>query len=255
MDILLGFGEGSSPSLHGDTLMVTWDHQGDSFIVALDALTGETKWKRERNEGTSWATPLIVDRGSRVQVITSASERVRSYDLGTGETIWECGGQTRNVIPTPVTNGTHVFCMSGFRGNAVFAIPLDASGDITDSDKIAWHQGGPTPYVPSPLLYGEHLYFMKSNDPFLSCVKAEDGETLFHDRLTGLGTTYASPVGAAGRIYIVDLDGNCLVLKRGPKLEVLSTNELGEPVDSSFALAGKQIFVRGRQHLYCIEEA
>lgn len=256
MNIVARFGEGVSPSLHGDTLMVNWDHQGDSFIVALDTRTGDTKWKRERDEGTSWATPLIVEYKSGVQVITNASGRVRSYDFTSGKTLWECGGQTRNVIPTPVTNGTHVFCMSGFRGNALYAIPLDASGDITGSEKISWHQGGPTPYVPSPLLYGGLLYFIKSNNAFLSCLKAEDGKALFENqRLPGLGRVYASPVGAAGRIYVVDLDGNCVVLKQGPKLEVIATNELGEPVDSSPALVGKQIFLRGRRHLYCIEKA
>ena len=128
---------------------------------------------------------------------------------------------------------------------------------ITDTDKVAWHQSGEgAPYVPSPLLYGDLLYFTKSRGAILSCVKAATGETLFdQQRLPGLGTVYASPVGAAGRVYIVDLDGNCVVLKRGAKLEVLGTNELGEPVEASPAVVGKQLFLKGRRHLYCIENA
>src|SRR5262249_5002611 len=96
------WGEGTSPVLHGDTVVVTWDQEGGSFITALDARTGETRWKVARDEPTSWATPLVVRHKGRTQVVVNGTNRVRSYDLATGEVLWQCGGQTVNAIPSPV---------------------------------------------------------------------------------------------------------------------------------------------------------
>ena len=141
----LSFGEGSSPALHGDTLVTNWDHDGQSFVVAQDAATGDVRWRKDRDEKSAWATPLILDRGGRTQVVTSASNKVRSYDLKTGELLWECGGQVSNVIPAPVASDKLVFCMSGYRGAALYALPLDASGDLTGTDKIAWKHDRGTP--------------------------------------------------------------------------------------------------------------
>ncbi len=155
------FGEGASPALYGDRLVVPWDHEGDSFIVALDAITGDEVWRKDRNESTSWNTPLIVEHSGRQQVIVNATNMIRSYDLEDGALIWECGGMTRNAIPTPVHADGAVYVTSGFRGSALLAIDLDrASGDITDSDAILWAKGRDTPYVPSPLLTGDTLFYI-----------------------------------------------------------------------------------------------
>jgi outer membrane protein assembly factor BamB len=249
-----GWGEGISPVLHGDTLVVNWDHEGASFIVALDARTGQTRWKADRDEPTSWATPLVVEHGGRTQVIVNATNRVRSYDLATGKVLWQCGGQTINAIPSPVADDRFVYCMSGYRGSAAFAIPLDATGDLTKTDKVAWHHDKGTPYVPSPLLAGDRLYFTQANNALLTCLDTKTGKPVIdRERLTGLDSLYASPVGAAGRIYLVGRDGTTLVLKQGDKLEVLATNRLDDPIDASPAVAGKQLFLRGEKYLYCIE--
>src|ERR1041385_3986401 len=114
--IAMGFGEGSSPALHGDTLIVNWDNEGDSFIIALDKTTGKTRWKQPRDERTSWATPLVVEYEGKAQVVTAATRKIRSYDLASGKLIWECGGLTPNVIPTPVAGDGMVYPTSGFRG-------------------------------------------------------------------------------------------------------------------------------------------
>jgi outer membrane protein assembly factor BamB len=188
---------------------------------------------------------------------------VRSYDLASGAVLWECGGQTVNAIPSPVAvvsaagAGTgFVICMSGYRGSSACAISLDAKGDVTDTDKVRWRLGRGTPYVPSPLLYGERLYFTQTNTAVLTCVEAATGKTLISgERLPGLGNLYASPVGAAGRVYFVGRDGTAVVIRHGDKLEVLATNRLDEPIDASPAVVGRQMFLRGRQHLYCLEEA
>jgi outer membrane protein assembly factor BamB len=145
-----GFGEGSSPALFGDTLVVTWDHEGQDFVVALDKKTGKERWRTDRDEPTTWATPLVVTPGGKPQVVTSGTNRVRSYDLASGKLVWEANGLTQNVIPSPVSAGEMVYLMSGFRGNALLAVRLaDAQGDITGKPAIAWSYDKDTPYVPS----------------------------------------------------------------------------------------------------------
>lgn len=249
------FGEGSSPSVHDGVLVTVWDQQEGSFIEALDAATGQTLWKKERDEVTSWATPLIVERAGKAQAIVSASNRVRSYELKTGELLWECGGQVGNVIPAPVADQERVYCMSGFRGAALYALPFDQTGDLTDSDKIAWSMKQGTPYVPSPLLYGGRLYFNQSNNGILTVVEAATGKVLIErTRLPGIASIYASPVGAAGRVYLTSRDGATLVIKHGvDEVEVLAQNKLDEAFDASMAIVDDEIFLRGKRYLYCIE--
>ena len=248
------FGEGSSPALHGDTLVVNWDHEGDSFIVALDKLTGEEIWRRDRDEVTSWSTPLVVEHENRLQVVVSATGRVRGYDLESGADVWQAGGMTVNVIPTPVHVDGVVLVTSGFRGTALLAIRLDgATGDVTGSESILWSLDRDTPYTPSPLLYGRRLYLLKTNDGILSGFDALTGEKSFGPtRLEGVSNVYASPVGAAGRVYVVGRDGGAVVLADGPELEVLAVNELDDGFDATPALVDGEMYLRGRRHLYRI---
>ena len=247
------FGEGASPALYDDLVVVNWDHEGPSFITALDATTGEPRWQRDRDERTTWVTPRIVDAAGKTQVIVNASNRTRSYDLKTGNVIWECGGQVGNPIPTPVVFENNVICMSGYRGAAIYSIPLDSAGDITESEDIAWHVGKAAPYVPSPLLYGERLYFTKSNNGILSVANARTGEFIIDQkRLGDISSIYASPVGAAGRVYIVGRDGTTMVLRDGDEYDVLAVNRLSEGIDASPAIVGDRILLRGEKHLYCI---
>ncbi|MCC9656232.1 outer membrane protein assembly factor BamB family protein [Rhodopirellula halodulae] len=247
------FGEGSSPSIHNDVLVVPWDHEGESFIVALDAQTGEEKWRQSRDEQTTWSTPLITEYDGRTQVITNGSKRVRSYDLMTGELIWECGGQAGNPIPSPVRFEDNVIVMTGFRGYAIYSIPLNSKGDITDSDQITWYEEDAAPYVPSPVLYKGQLYFVKSNNGVLVSRSAKTGELLIDQtRLPDISSVYASPVAAADHIYFTGRDGTTLVLKHGNEFQTVATNELEEEIDASPAIVGDEIFLRGKSHLYCI---
>jgi len=248
-----GFGEGSSPALHGDVLIVPWDHEEQSFLAALHAKTGELLWKVDRDEPTTWATPLIVEHGNRTQVVTNGTVRVRSYDLHTGELLWECGGQAANPIPSPVVHENLVYCMTGYRGYAVYALPLDAQGDITDTDKIAWKYTESGPYVSSPVLYKDQLYFTKARDGILSILDARTGDVVIDQmRLPGVSSLYASPVAAADRIYFTSREGTTVVLRHGSALDLLATNQLGEGIDASPAIVGSEMFLRGERHLYCI---
>ena len=249
------FGEGSSPALDGNTVVVLWDHEGDDFIVALDKRDGRELWRQTRDEPTGWCTPLIVSHGGRKQVIVNGTNKIRSYDLKDGKLLWECAGQTVNAIPSAVASQDRVFVMSGYRGNALQALRLDRSGDLTGTDGIVWSHAKSTPYVPSPLLVSDTLYFISNNSALLSSFDAVTGKAHFEaERLEGLNGVYASPVAADGRIYVVGRDGNTAVLRHGPRLEILSKNHLDDGFDASPAIVGRQIFLRGRQSLYCISE-
>jgi len=257
MRIKNGFGEGSSPALFKDTLVVNWDHEDGSFITALDKKTGKALWKEQREEATTWSTPLIVEHGGTAQVITSGSRKIRSYDLATGKLLWECKGLTANVIPSPVADGEKVYCMSGFGGSALDAMRLDAMGDITGTDAIVWTHNQGTPYVPSPLLYNGKLYFFRVNNPRLTCLDAATGKAFFDaEQVEGLGgMVYSSPMGAAGKIYLTDRNGTTVVLKEADQLQVLATNKLDDHIDASPLAVGKELFLRGRRYLYCVCEA
>lgn len=251
-----GVGEGSSPVIHRDSVVINWDHYGDSFIIALDRLTGETRWRRERDEPVSWSTPLVVEADGRTQVIVNATRRIRSYDLTTGEEIWSVSGMTSNVIPTPSYANGLVYLMSGFRDHALMAVRLrGARGDLDGSDAIVWSHRRDTSFLPSGLTYDDAYYFLKVNSGILTSLDAKTGQLIFGPtRLPGIQEVYASPVGAAGRIYITATDGTTLVLKKGPELEVLATNTLDDGFDASAAVAGRQLFLRGQEFLYCLEE-
>lgn len=250
-----GFGEGSSPTLDGDRVFVLWDHEGDDFIAALDKKTGKEIWKQTREEPTGWTTPVVVEHAGRKQVVVNGTRRVRSYDFATGELLWQAGGQTTNAIPSVVAGHGLVYATSGLRGAALYAIRLGRSGELTGTDAVAWSRNKSTPYVPSPLLYGDLLYYYAGNNAMLSIVDARSGQVhVDAERLEGLFGFYASPVAAADRLYLVARDGGAWVLRHGPKLEVLARNKLDDGFDASPALAGRELFLRGRRSLYCLAE-
>jgi len=255
MNILMSFGEGTTPALSGNTVVVVWDHEGDSCIYALDKRSGKELWQKSREERTSWSTPSVVEYEGQKQVVVSATGAVRSYDLKTGDVLWECSGLTRNVIPTPVIDQGVVYVMSGFRGSAAKAIRLGGKGDLTDTDAVLWSLNRGTPYVPSPVLYGGNLYFCQVNDAILSCIDAASGEPHYsQERLEGIRSVYASPVAVDGRMYLVGRRGTTLVLEHSNNLKILATNSLDDPIDASPAIVGSELFLRGHQHLYCIAE-
>jgi outer membrane protein assembly factor BamB len=250
------FGEGTTPALHGNHLVVVWDHyvKGGSFIVALDKRTGAELWRAPRDEPDAWATPLVVEFEGRTQVVVNAMNRIRSYDLETGKIVWESPGTTMNAIPSPVYADGMVFLASGFRGNNMKAIRLaDARGDITGSKAIVWEINRDTPYVPSPILYDGIIYILKTNSGILSAFDAKSGKPHYQvQRLDGLNEVFSSPVGAQGRVYITDREGTTLVLRNTPAFEVLAKNSLDDGFDASPALVDGDIYMRGYKNLYAI---
>jgi len=250
------FGEGSTPVLHGDTLVVVWDHYvpGGSFVVALDKRTGNELWRAKRDEIDTWATPLVVEHEGRAQVVTSGMNRLRSYDLETGRVVWETAGVTMNAIPSPVAADGMVFVTSGFRGNSLKAIRLaGARGDITSTDAIVWTLDRDTPYVPSPLLYQGVLYILKTNNGLVSAFDAKTGRPHYQlQRLDRAPNVFASPVAAAGRVYIPGREGTTVVVRHGPSFQVLAENTLDDGFDASPALVDRELYLRGYRYLYAI---
>ena len=250
------FGEGSSPVLHGNTLVIVQDHERNSFITALDKRTGDILWKTDRDERTTWSSPIVVEYDGKAQVITTGTNRIRSYDLETGKLLWDDDGLTRNSIPSPVAAGDYVYLMSGFRGNAFRGVHLAAAtGNISGSDAIVWEYNQDTPYVPSPLLYKGIIYFLKSNNGILTAFNVETGKAYYGpQRLQGVSGVYASIVGASDRVYIAGRNGVVNVIQHGSEFTILAENALDESFNASPAIAGSELYLRGSGHLYCIAE-
>ena len=247
-------GEGASPVLAGGLVAVNWDHEGDSFIAAFDKASGQERWRAARDEMTSWSTPLVVEHQGRSQVVVSATGRVRSYDLASGALVWECGGLSRNVVASPVAAAGMVYVANSYDWQALMAIRLDgARGDITGTEQVAWTLRRLTPYVPSPLLYGQALYVLQHNQGILSRLDAKSGKALGGPyRLRGLREIFASPVGAADRLYITDRMGATLVLSRDKEPRFLALNRLDDSFSASAAVVDRELYLRGEKFLYCL---
>jgi outer membrane protein assembly factor BamB len=255
MEIVASFGEGSSPAIYKDKIFVQWDHQQKSYLYALDKKTGKEAWTAEREEITSWATPLVVEVNGKAQLITSATNKVRSYDAETGKIIWECTGMTRNVIPNPMYADGILYLMSGFRGTALKAIDLaKASGDITGTPAILWEYNQDTPYTPSGVLMNGYLYFLKGNNGIMTCLDAKTGKPLYsNQKLDGINNIFSSPTGNKDKIYVAAT--NVInVVKAGPEFAILAKNTLDDTFHASPVMVGNDLFLRGFKYLYCISE-
>jgi len=252
------FGEASSPALFGDTIVVVFDHQGESFIEALDTRDGSTRWRRPRDEGTSWSSPYIVEHDGAILVVTSAGNSITAYDIGSGRIEWRSPGLMPGPIPTPVAGGGLLFVASGSRERRVRAIDLSRAAEVGGA-AIAWELARAAPYNPSPLLWGDELYLvrdggMNAGTSRMSLIDARTGEARYmQERLPGAYTIKASPVGAGDKVYLLTEEGDVLVLRRGAPLEVLAINPMGEAFVASPAIAHGELFLRSRNHLFCID--
>ena len=254
MDTRGGFGDGSTPVLNGDTLVIPWDHEGDSYITALNAKTGETIWKTDRDVASSWATPIVVESGGEKLVVQNGVNSARAYRLKDGSEVWRAAGQTTRPVASPVAAEGMVILGSGHRGAFLGAYKLDgAKGDITESASTLWTLDKGSPDVPSLLLSQGRLYFFQGRNGILSCHDAKSGKPFYsRERIDALRTVYASPIAAGGHVYLTGRDGKTVVIKDSEKLETVATNDLGEPVDATPVAVGKDLFIRGSEHLYCI---
>ena len=249
-----GHGEGSSPVLKGNTIIINWDHEKESAIYAIDKNTGKNIWKVDRKEVTSWSTPIIVKSGEKNQVIVSSTQRIRGYDMNNGKVIWECSGMSNNVVASPVSENEKVYLGCSYDKRAMIAIDIkEAKGDITDTDHVMWSTNKRTPYVPSPLLYKGTLYYLSHYQGILSVTHAESGKTKAGPfRISALRDIYSSPIGAGDHVYITSREGLTIVLSHDDEPEPVAFNKLDDSFSASAAISGNQIFLRGEKFLYCI---
>lgn len=250
-----GFGEGSSPTLVGDRILVPWDHEGPSFLYCLDKRTGETLWETPRDEPTCWATPLVVEVDGSQQVVMNGQNCARAYDLETGNELWRCAGQTARPAASAVAGDGLVFVGSGYQGSFLAAFRPQGRGDLEGTKDVVWTIERDTPDVPSPLLSDDRLYFYKGRNGILTCVNAKTGEPFYAaQRVPELTSIYASPIAAGGYVFLADREGHVTVIEDSEDFKVVATNSLGETIDATPAAVGNQLFIRTEGHLFCIGE-
>ena len=252
------FGEGANPILHSGTFVHVFDHEGQSFVVALDAASGEVKWRHQRDEPSSWSTPLVTEHDGVLQVIVSASNRIRSYELKGGKPVWECGGIGLNAIPSVVREGDLVIAMSGYREAILQAVKLGGEGDITDAEPnpVTWSSQRGTAYTASPVLHNG-LYYTVSDGGKISCFDAASGQPHYLEERLPRGTQLkASPVLAGEALYIATEEGDVHLVALGKEYKLLRTNHLeGQFFVSSPVVVDEHLLLRSRTHLFCIAES
>jgi outer membrane protein assembly factor BamB len=254
MRMRLQFGEGSAAVLHGDKVLLNFDQESGSFIVAIDKNTGKEIWRKEREESSSWAPPFVVKVNGREQVVLPATAKVRAYDIENGDLIWECAGLGGNVIPAPVVHdGKIVIVMSGFRNPNLLAIKLGAKGDLTGTDAVLWTNQRGNSYTPSPVLH-EGKFYMLTDNGMLSCLDAATGKPHYaQQRLPKPYNFKASPVAVNGKLYLSAENGDVIVVKMGEAFEVIATNSFP---DHTFiatpAVSGGSMYLRSDRAIFCV---
>lgn len=241
----------SCPVLYENLVILNGDHDGESYIVALDQQTGKTLWKVARDYKTrSYVTPLIREIAGRTQMVLSGSQHVASYDPVSGKELWRVDGPTEQFVASPVYDGSKFYFSAGFPTYHVLAIDPTGSGNVTDTHVI-WHETNAKCYVPSPVVVGKYL-FVADDHGIANCFDTESGERLWRDRFGRHFST--SLVAADGLVYFLDDDGRTTVVKPGREVNIVAVNDLGEECRASPAIADGRFYFRGLKHLYCIGE-
>jgi len=258
-----GWGTAASPVLHEGRIYIVDDNDDQSFLLALDKKTGKQIWRVERNEKSNWATPYIWNSGKRTELITAGTMRVRSYDLD-GNLLWELGGMSSIVIPTPFSKFGLLYVTSGYVGDQVrpvFAIKPGAKGDIslkpgeTSNQYIAWYQPTAGPYNPSPLIYGDYYYTLLDRG-FLTCHDARSGQEIYgKQRIDPAAAAFtSSPWAYNGKIFALSEDGDTFVMQAGKEFKLLGKNTLDEMCMATPAIARDSLIIRTASKLYRIRK-
>ena len=246
------FGEGTPLALHDQRLLLHFDHLDTGFLVMLDPATGREIWRTKRSEPYNWAAPYVATHGGRRQIVMSGLT-VRGYDFDTGALLWEAEGLGENTIPQPVQHNDLVFAMSGHTVRRLMAIRLGRTGNLAGTDAIAWSTMRGASYTPSPLLHNNRLYVLTDNGQ-LSNFNATTGMPLYQARMPQPYNFKASPVGAAGKLYLASEEEDVIVVAMGDVFKVLATNTMtGHSFIASPVIAGGSIYLRSRTHLFRID--
>ena len=258
------WGMGTSPVLYKNFVIQVCDQElGRSFIIALDKKTGKVAWKTQRDEHSSWSTPLVYDRGARTELIVNGYHAVRSYDPNNGKLLWECRGPATSVTtPTPTYMNGLIIVSSGFlmeQVRPITAFRPGVSGDITlkngetSSRAIAWRHNVGAPYIPSPIAYNGRVYVVL-DEGFIACYDVNTGKQIYGKTRIEAGAVFsASPVAMDGMLFCSSEDGDLYVIKAADQYVLLAKNSLGESIMASPAISGGNMFIRTIRHLYCIQ--
>jgi len=253
------WGPASSPIIWNGMVIVQCDTQADSFLLALNAETGETLWQTNREELPSWGTPTVVTTAAGPELITNASNFVRGYDPRTGRELWKLGGSSKITAPTPIfSNGLHIVASGRAPERPVFAVKPGARGDLTlpkgedHSAQVVWSKAGRGSYMPTPLAYRGVLYVL-ANNGVLDAYELETGKEVYRQRLPLVGSGYsASPVAADGKIYLSNEDGEMLVVEAGAMFKLIATNSIGEMLMATPAMSEGVMYIRALSTLFAI---
>jgi outer membrane protein assembly factor BamB len=255
------WGFGSSPVLYRGLVIVQCDVGKNSFLAAYRVADGKEAWRVARDEIPSWGTPTVVEGPRRAELVTNATKYARGYDPLTGKELWRLGRHAEITVPTPVFGSGLIFVTSGYRPvQPIYAIRPGASGDISlkggksTNASVAWSTTQNGPYMPTPIVYGGHLYVC-SNAGILTCYEAATGKQVYKKRIGGGGGYTASPVAADGRIYFTSEEGSVRVVRAGPKYALLAVNPLGDPCLATPAVSDGMLFFRTQHYLFGIARA
>jgi outer membrane protein assembly factor BamB len=286
---VMGQGPASSPVIDGERLFLQIDNEENSFLVALNTKSGDELWRVTRNERTNHCSPIVWKNKKRTELVTSGSQKVRSYDPATGKILWELGMGGGRCYSTPVGDRERLYvgCEGGFGGGAfgggpggpgddqgppgggrgafggggggLFAVRAGASGDLTlkqaetSNAGVAWSQPRSGPEKASPLVYQGYLYILRGSGGLLTCYDAKTGKQVYRERLPRAASFWASPWACDGKIFCLDDNGTTHIIQAGPEFKVLGQNSVDEMCWASPAVADEALFMRGVDHLYCIK--
>ena len=245
-------GPAGSPLLYKNRVILYQDQFSGSFVAAFDARTGQQIWRTARNASVGWGTPIAVRVVDHDEIIVNSQQAVQAYDPDRGQELWRCGGMGYEVIPTPVVGFGMVFCSSG-RAGPTLAIRPGGKGDVTRTH-LGWSSPRGSPFVPSPILYGDHLYMVNDMASIVTTFEAASGRVMWQGRLGAAQREAfsASPVAVDGKVFFTNDDGETFVLKAGATFDLMHVNTLDEPTLASPALVDGRWYFRTDRNLYAI---
>jgi len=244
-------GNGGSPMLYGDLLILSCDGSDQAFVVALDKRTGKVRWKTWRRQpwDQAYSTPLLIRVGEQDQVVSVGAYRAAAYDPQTGKELWRVSyADGFSNVPRPVYGHGLVYIATGFQQPTLMAVRPDGSGDVTRTH-VAWTLRRAAPLTPSPLIVGDEIYVVNDGG-IASCLDARTGDTHWQQRLGGEYS--ASPLFADGRIYFLNEEGTATSIAPGKSFVRLATASIDGATLASIAVADGSLFIRSDTHLYRI---
>ena len=257
---LFDWGTGSSPVVYEDLLYIQVDNEEHSFLVALDAATGDEIWKADRDEKTNYSTPMIWKNKIRTELV-AGGKTARSYDPLTGDLLWELEVAGYYNIPSPVSDNDFIYMgNTAWRDipGTFFCVKAGAAGNITPldgettSEYVVWSDSASSVANPSPLLYKGLLYLVSGRGGMVTCLDAATGEQVYQEKMEGVAGCWATPWAHGDRVYFTDEKGTTRVFKAGRNFELLGENSLDDQFWTSVAITGDAYLMKGKGNLYCI---